>query len=185
PLLRSLLRTNLQLPRTTYKIACTLRYWFIPFPSKHSQLDREMALITEQPVSTLTSMLPTKLLIAFLVVAGTTMIIYSMLPLRLADTLIALITGAEETYIEAHGMGILSAADTEMLAILQLEVSTVTESTLRNSLSWRAALRDFLHGRTFTLLWWIREVKQFETHIKVTVSFRLSAVLKLNFGLRY
>ncbi|KAJ7326343.1 hypothetical protein DFH08DRAFT_968249 [Mycena albidolilacea] len=68
------------------------------------------------------------------------MIIYSMLPLRLADTLITLITEAEETYVEAHRMGILSAADTGMLAILQLEVSTVTESTLRNSLSWRAAL---------------------------------------------
>ncbi|KAJ7846411.1 hypothetical protein B0H14DRAFT_2584236 [Mycena olivaceomarginata] len=126
-----------------------------------------MAVITEQPISTLTSILPTKLLIAFLVIAGTTMTIYSMLPLRLADTLITLIAEAEETYIEAHRMGILSAADTEMLAILQLEVSTVTESALRSSLSWRAALRDFLHGRTFTLLWWIREVKQFETHIKL------------------
>jgi hypothetical protein len=76
-----------------------------------------MAVIIEQPISTLTSMLPTKLLIAFLVVAGTTMIIYSMLPLRLADTLITLIAEAEETYIEAHRMGILSAADTEMLAM--------------------------------------------------------------------
>ncbi|KAJ7326333.1 hypothetical protein DFH08DRAFT_941004, partial [Mycena albidolilacea] len=139
-----------------------------------------MAVITEQPVSTLASMLPTKLLIAFLVVAGTTMIIYSMLPLGLADTLITLITEAEETYIEAHRMGILSAADTEMLAILQLEVSTVTESTLRNSLSWRAALRDFLHGRTFTLLWWIREVKQFETHIKILKESQLRTEINLN-----
>ncbi|KAJ7326329.1 hypothetical protein DFH08DRAFT_337453 [Mycena albidolilacea] len=140
-----------------------------------------MPIITEQPVSTLTSMLPTKLLIAFLVVvAGTTMIIYSMLPLRLADILIALITEAEETYIEAHRMGILSAADTEMLAILQLGVSTVTESALRNSLSWRAALRDFLHGRTFTLLWWIREVKQFETHIKILKESQLRTEIKLN-----
>ncbi|KAJ7326344.1 hypothetical protein DFH08DRAFT_941008 [Mycena albidolilacea] len=139
-----------------------------------------MAVITEQPVSTLTSMLPTKLLIAFLVVAGTTMIIYSMLPLRLADTLITLIAEAEETYIEAHRMGILSAADTGMLAILQLEVSTVTESTLRNSLSWRTALRDLLHGRTFTLLWWIREVKQFETHIKILKESQLRTEINLN-----
>ncbi|KAJ7326337.1 hypothetical protein DFH08DRAFT_1027308 [Mycena albidolilacea] len=139
-----------------------------------------MAVITEQSVSTLTSMLPAKLLIAFLVIAGTTMIIYSMLPLRLADTLITLIAEAEETYIEAHRMGILSTANTEMLAILQLEVSTVTESTLRNSLSWRAALRDFLHGRTFTLLWWICEVKQFETHIKILKESQLRTEINLN-----
>ncbi|KAJ7805740.1 hypothetical protein B0H14DRAFT_2772788, partial [Mycena olivaceomarginata] len=155
-------------PRTTYKITHTA-ILVHPFSSKLSQLDREMAVIIEQPVSTLASMLPTKLLIAFLVVAGTTMIIYSILPLGLADTLITLITEAEETYIEAHRMGILSAADTEMLAMCATSF----------------ALRDFLHGRTFTLLWWIREVKQFETHIKVTVSFRLHTVLQLNFGLRY
>ncbi|KAJ7846413.1 hypothetical protein B0H14DRAFT_3867819, partial [Mycena olivaceomarginata] len=163
---RSCPQLHLQLvwARTTYKTACTLRCWSTHLLLHTLPAPCIMPIITEQPVSTLTSMLPAKLLIAFLVIAGITMIIYSMLPLRLTDTLITLIAEAEETYIEAHDMGVLSAADTEMLTALRLEVSAITESTLRNSLSWRAALRDFLHGRTFTLLWWIREVKQFETH---------------------
>ncbi|KAJ7846417.1 hypothetical protein B0H14DRAFT_2772775, partial [Mycena olivaceomarginata] len=139
-----------------------------------------MPIITEQPVSTLTSMLPAKLWIAFLVIAGITMIIYSMLPLRLTDTLITLIAEAEETYIEAHNMGLLSTADTEMLTALRIEVSAITESTLRNSLSWRAVLRDFLRGRTFTLLWWIREVNQLETHIKILQESQLRTEINLN-----
>ncbi|KAJ7805736.1 hypothetical protein B0H14DRAFT_2878170, partial [Mycena olivaceomarginata] len=60
---------------------------------------------------------PTKLLVASLVVAAVAMTIYYMLPLRLTDTLIALITETEEIYIEAHEMGLLSAAENEMLDV--------------------------------------------------------------------
>jgi hypothetical protein len=76
-----------------------------------------MLATAEQPIFALTSMLPTKLLIASLVVAAAVMTIYYMLPLRLTDTLIALIAEAEERYIEAHEMGLLSAAENEMLDV--------------------------------------------------------------------
>ncbi|KAJ7846419.1 hypothetical protein B0H14DRAFT_2772779 [Mycena olivaceomarginata] len=60
-------------------------------------------------------MLPIKLLVASLIVAAVAKTIYYMLPLRLTDTLIALIIEAEEIYIEAHEMGLLSTAENEML----------------------------------------------------------------------
>ncbi|KAJ7805733.1 hypothetical protein B0H14DRAFT_2878155 [Mycena olivaceomarginata] len=62
-------------------------------------------------------MLPIKLFVASLVIAAVAMTIYYMLPLRLTDTLITLIAEAEEIYIEAREMGLLSesAAENEML----------------------------------------------------------------------
>jgi hypothetical protein len=76
-----------------------------------------MPAIAEQPISALTSMLPIKLLVASLVIAAVAMTISYMLPLRLTDTLIALIAEAEEIYIEAHEMGLLSTAENEMLDV--------------------------------------------------------------------
>ncbi|KAJ7326331.1 hypothetical protein DFH08DRAFT_941003 [Mycena albidolilacea] len=139
-----------------------------------------MPAIAEQPISALTSMLPTKFLITFLVVAAVAMTIYYMLPLRLTDTLIALIAEAEEIYIEAHEMGLLSAAENEMLDVLQIQVSIVTEETLRNSLSFRTAFIDFCHGRAFILLFCIQKVQQFETHIKILKESQLRAETNSN-----
>jgi hypothetical protein len=53
---------------------------------------------------------------------------------------------------------------------LRVNASIIIEDTLRNSLSWRTAVRDFLCGRALTLLRCIREVQRFETHIKVCMS---------------
>jgi hypothetical protein len=77
--------------------------------------DLVMPAMAEQPISALVSMLPIKLLVASLIVAAVAKTIYYMLPLRLTDTLIALIIEAEEIYIEAHEMGLLSTAENEML----------------------------------------------------------------------
>ncbi|KAJ7846415.1 hypothetical protein B0H14DRAFT_2772767 [Mycena olivaceomarginata] len=92
-----------------------------------------MPAITEQPVSALTLALPTKLLLAVFIVAAIANIIYYMLPMRLTHTLVALLAKAEETYIEAHGMCLLSAAETQMLAALQLQI--LKESQLRTELN--------------------------------------------------
>ncbi|KAF7341994.1 hypothetical protein MVEN_01786500 [Mycena venus] len=126
-----------------------------------------MPNIPEEPVYAVVSALPTKALVTILCAAVIAVIIHYMSPLRLIGILIAAINKAEETYIEAHGAGLL-LNKTEMLYILQLRhrVSAMIEKTLRNSLSWRAALRDFLCGRTFILLRCIREVQIFETRIK-------------------
>ncbi|KAJ7326340.1 hypothetical protein DFH08DRAFT_885560 [Mycena albidolilacea] len=139
-----------------------------------------MPAITEQPVSALTSALPTKLLLAVFIVAAIANIIYYMLPMRLTHTLVALLAKAEETYIEAHGMCLLSAAETQMLAALQLQVATIREKSLQSSLSSRVTLRDFVHGRTFTLLRSIREVQKFETHIQILKESQLRTELISN-----
>ncbi|KAF7324298.1 hypothetical protein MVEN_02650300 [Mycena venus] len=95
------------------------------------------------------------------------MIIHLILPLRLTSVLKAAIDAAWEAYIEAHEMGLISANESDMLHILQLQVFAINEETLRNSLSWWAALHDFLRGRPFVLLRCICEVRTFETHMKI------------------
>ncbi|KAF7341998.1 hypothetical protein MVEN_01786900 [Mycena venus] len=134
-------------------------------------------MVNEDSISLLASALPAKLLIAAIVTAVVAAIIYYMLPLRLIGTLVAAIDEAEETYVEAHESGLVtgSAAETEILYRLQVKVSTTIEDTLRNSLSWHAALHDFLLGRTFTLLRCIREVQRFETRIKILKEYDLRA----------
>ncbi|KAF7342031.1 hypothetical protein MVEN_01790400 [Mycena venus] len=139
-----------------------------------------MPVISEEHISTLTSALPTKVFVALVVVTVAATVIYHMSPLRLVGVLITAIDKAEETYVDAHGMGLLHAAETEMLNILQLKVSAIVEETLYNSLSWQSALREFLQGRTFTLLRCISEVQMFETRIKISKESQLRSESNLN-----
>ncbi|KAJ7931650.1 hypothetical protein B0H13DRAFT_2308366 [Mycena leptocephala] len=107
------------------------------------------------------------LLVVVLVAAG---IMHYASPLRLTRVLIGAITSVEKIYLEALETGLLSASDVhtvEMLSTLQLKVSKIRETSLRNSLSHSRTLREFFAGRTFTLLRCIREVKALETHIEV------------------
>jgi hypothetical protein len=124
------------------------------------------------------------LLVVVLVAAG---IMHYASPLRLTRVLIGAITSVEKIYLEALETGLLSASDlhtVEMLSTcaslpfinlihsqqpvsLQLKVSKIRETSLRNSLSHSRTLREFFAGRTFTLLCCIREVKALETHIEV------------------
>ncbi|KAF8208363.1 hypothetical protein K438DRAFT_2013119 [Mycena galopus ATCC 62051] len=120
----------------------------------------------EAAVSTAASALPIKSLVAFLVGTMAAMMIYYMLPLRLTNILLADMTETEKIYLEAHGMGLRSPADTETLDSLKLKVSSIVQETMRNSNSWRTALCDFLRGRTFILLHCIYVVHCFEARIK-------------------
>ncbi|KAJ7819014.1 hypothetical protein B0H13DRAFT_2378589 [Mycena leptocephala] len=91
-------------------------------------------------------------------------------PLRLTHVLVAGIANVEKTYLDALETGLLSASDidtAEMLSTLQLKVSKIREFSLRNSLSLRSTLHEFLNGHTFTLLRCIREVRVLETHIEI------------------
>ncbi|KAF7342004.1 hypothetical protein MVEN_01787600 [Mycena venus] len=132
-----------------------------------------MPTISEDVISTVTSALPIKTLVVVLFVATFVMIVYYMSPLHLTTILTASIDEAEETYIEAHGSGLLSAAHTETLYHLQLEVSTIIEETLCNSLSWDAVLCDVLRGHLFALLRCILKVQRFEMQIKILKESRL------------
>ncbi|KAJ7356891.1 hypothetical protein DFH08DRAFT_1075968 [Mycena albidolilacea] len=139
-----------------------------------------MPALLEEPVSTLAPAPPAAASFAVLVVAVIAMVVRYMSPLRLIGVLIAVIADAEETYIEAHGVGPLPAAETEALYILQLKVSAIVEETLNNSLSWRAIIGDFLRGRTFILLLCIQEVQTFETRIKMLKEYQLRTESSLN-----
>ncbi|KAF7342020.1 hypothetical protein MVEN_01789300 [Mycena venus] len=126
-----------------------------------------MPKVPEDPIFAAASALPTKALVVVFVITAIALTVHFMSPLRLITVLTACIDEAEELYIEAQGLGLLSTADTETLYNLQLGVSTIIEQTLRNSLSWSGVLRDFLQGRSFVLLRCILEVKRFETRIKI------------------
>ncbi|KAJ7917587.1 hypothetical protein B0H13DRAFT_2442090 [Mycena leptocephala] len=109
----------------------------------------------------------TVILVLAFVAAG---IIHYVSPLRLTRVLVAAIANVEKTYLEALETGLLSASDidtAEMLSTLQLKVSKIREFSLRNSLSLRSTLYEFLNGHTFTLLRCIREVRVLETHIEI------------------
>ncbi|KAF7342032.1 hypothetical protein MVEN_01790500 [Mycena venus] len=126
-----------------------------------------MPAISDEAVSAFTSALPIKVFVAVVIVTVAAMVISYMSPQHLMRSLIATIDDAEKTYLEAHSMCPLSAAETEKLYFLQFKVSTIVEETLHNSLTWQSALRDFLHGRAFILLRCIREIQMFETRIKI------------------
>ncbi|KAJ7931640.1 hypothetical protein B0H13DRAFT_1957033 [Mycena leptocephala] len=88
-------------------------------------------------------------------------------PQRLTEGLIAALAKTENTYVDVLQMGLLSATEAEALYTLQRKVSAIHVATMRDSLSWRAGLQGFFKGRTLTVLSCIREVQEFETHIKI------------------
>ncbi|KAF7342003.1 hypothetical protein MVEN_01787400 [Mycena venus] len=126
-----------------------------------------MPTVPEDSISAATSAFPTKALVVVFAINAIALTVHFTSPLRLITVLTACIDEAVDIYIEAHGLGLISTADTKTLHNLQLEVSAIVEQTLRNSFSWSAILRDFFQGRSFTLLRCILDVKRFETHIKI------------------
>ncbi|KAF7342019.1 hypothetical protein MVEN_01789100 [Mycena venus] len=141
-----------------------------------------MPILAEEPVSALTCALPTKFWGPILAVFAMPLMIHYMSPLRLARVLAVAIAHAEQAFIEGHTAGLVKGTEAELQHIPQLreEVSIVIEETLRNSLSWRAALRGFLRGRTCTLLRCIREVQRFETYIEILKESNLRTESNLN-----
>ncbi|KAJ7931628.1 hypothetical protein B0H13DRAFT_1857613 [Mycena leptocephala] len=113
------------------------------------------------------------ILVVLVVAAG---IIHYMSPPRLTRILVTAIANLEKTYLEALETGLLSASDidtAEMLSSLQLKVSKIRETSLRNSLSLRSTLHEFLNGHTFNLLRCIREVRVLEIQIEILKETRL------------
>ncbi|KAJ7224100.1 hypothetical protein GGX14DRAFT_648466 [Mycena pura] len=103
---------------------------------------------------------------------------YYASPPRLTRVMVAAIAAAEQAYVEALQTGALSPTDVhadiaEKMFNLQTKVSTIRGTTLRNSLSGGAALRQYLTGHTFTLVRCIWEVRGLETHIEILKEARL------------
>ncbi|KAJ7213055.1 hypothetical protein GGX14DRAFT_393257 [Mycena pura] len=107
---------------------------------------------------------PVQATLAMLVlgIAGT---LYYASPSRLTRIMVAAIASAEKVYIDALESGALSATDVrdiddmaEKMSSLHTKVSKIRETTLRNSLSRRAAFRQYLTGHTFTLVQCIWEI---------------------------
>ncbi|KAF8208361.1 hypothetical protein K438DRAFT_1755049 [Mycena galopus ATCC 62051] len=120
----------------------------------------------EETVSNAAPAMPIKVFIAVLVMIAIGRTISYILPLHLTKILLATMTESEKIYLEAYGIGLRSPADAETLDSLKRKVSSIVQETVRNSDSWRAALCDFLRGRTFILLHCIYEVHCFEARIK-------------------
>ncbi|KAJ7019782.1 hypothetical protein C8F04DRAFT_1197356 [Mycena alexandri] len=113
-----------------------------------------------------------KFVAAFIVPALAVGILYYASPMRLTDVLVAAISDLEKTYFDALDgrNSMLSASDVQtadMVNSLCLKVSVIRETTLRNSLSRRVALREFLRGRTFALLECIEEVRTLQIQIEI------------------
>ncbi|KAJ7213071.1 hypothetical protein GGX14DRAFT_393271 [Mycena pura] len=116
----------------------------------------------------------TMLVTLVLGIAGT---MYYASPSRLSRIMVAAIASAEATYSEALESGALSATDasvrigvkdiTKEMSSLRTKVSKIRETTLRNSLSCRAAFHQYLTGHPFTLVRCIWEVRDLQTHIEV------------------
>ncbi|KAJ6488084.1 hypothetical protein DFH09DRAFT_1209920 [Mycena vulgaris] len=91
-------------------------------------------------------------------------------PLRLTRVLVAAIADTEHAYFEAIESGLLLKSEVYtagMMLSLQMKGSIIREASLRNSLSYGAAISEFLKGRTFTLLRCIRDAQRLQTHIEI------------------
>ncbi|KAF7356437.1 hypothetical protein MVEN_00976600 [Mycena venus] len=84
-----------------------------------------------------------------------TQIIHRTSPMHLTRTLVSVIHEAEGAYFSAIEDGVLSSSgtSTEMrLSELQIKVSNIRETSLRNSLSNWLLLRDYFRGRSFGII---------------------------------
>ncbi|KAJ7213058.1 hypothetical protein GGX14DRAFT_393260 [Mycena pura] len=116
---------------------------------------------------------PVQAILAMLVLAIAGTMYYYASPSRLTRIMVAAIANAEKVYIDALESGALSATDVhiddiaEKMSSLHTKVSEIRETTLRNSLSHRAAFRQYLTGHAFALVECIWEVHDFQTRIEV------------------
>ncbi|KAJ6518961.1 hypothetical protein C8R45DRAFT_1204251 [Mycena sanguinolenta] len=111
-------------------------------------------------------------------------LIHCASPIQLTRSMVSAIAAVEHKYLAAVESGLLSESDINqtgsLLSILQDKVSTMREASLRCSLSWRATLRDFLTGRTFTVLQCIWEARNLQTHIEILGEVKLRTKLRAN-----
>ncbi|KAF7370456.1 hypothetical protein MSAN_00677300 [Mycena sanguinolenta] len=108
-------------------------------------------------------------------------IVYYASPMRLTRVLVATIADTEKIYLTAVENGVLCpSADMETaqrLALLQIEVSTIRETSLRTSLSLVSALYDtFNIRRTVAILRCLGEVRVLGTSMEILSETRLREV---------
>ncbi|KAJ7759058.1 hypothetical protein B0H16DRAFT_1456959 [Mycena metata] len=116
------------------------------------------------PLSPATS---TKVMIGLILIGAS---LHYASPTRLTHVLSDAMSSLEKVYTDLvcmQLMGLLTADDVARLNLLQLEVGVLRAQTLLHSLSWRATIREFLRGRSFTLYRCINEVRDLETHFRV------------------
>ncbi|KAJ7696489.1 hypothetical protein B0H17DRAFT_1197996 [Mycena rosella] len=132
-----------------------------------------MASITEASLSLVASASPTstatKVLFGVLALTAATSAIHCASPTRLTRVLVFDIANTERTYLQAIEAGMLKSDVhiAENLTRLQITASTIREDTLRNSLSYRAALCAFFKGRSLTVMHCIRDVRALGTRIEI------------------
>ncbi|KAJ7117759.1 hypothetical protein C8R44DRAFT_738638 [Mycena epipterygia] len=133
-----------------------------------------MSSLSEISLSLLVSAPPTSTTtyatIGVLVLTVTIFIIHLASPMRLTRILVAAIVDVEKTYFEAVEAGVISKSDVHIVARLssmQIQVSHMRETTLRNSLSYFGVVGDFFKGRSITVLKCIREVRALQAHIEI------------------
>ncbi|KAJ7491981.1 hypothetical protein FB451DRAFT_1551433 [Mycena latifolia] len=137
--------------------------------------ETSLSLFASAPPPTST---PTNILLGALSLIATAYIVHYASPTRLTRVLVATIAETEKTYLEALEAGVLPKSDADTattLTSLQIKVSSIRETTLRHSLSYRATLGAFLTGHSFTVLHCIRDVRRLETHIEILKETRLRA----------
>ncbi|KAJ7117788.1 hypothetical protein C8R44DRAFT_791428 [Mycena epipterygia] len=133
-----------------------------------------MSSLSETSLSLFASALPTStttdVTIGVLVLIMTAFIIYFSSAMHLTCVLVTAIGNVEKIYLEAIETGMLSKFDVDtawMLLSLQIKVSHIRETTLRNSLSYFGVLCDFFKGRSFTIFQCIREAHRLEVHLEL------------------
>ncbi|KAF7370447.1 hypothetical protein MSAN_00676400 [Mycena sanguinolenta] len=100
-------------------------------------------------------------------------------PARLAPVLVSALADVENKYLAGVENGVLSAEVdfAEKLAVLQLEVSTLRETSLRSSLSPLSAFYDtFNICRSVALLRCLRRVRGLETIIEISHETQLREI---------
>ncbi|KAJ7917592.1 hypothetical protein B0H13DRAFT_2322339 [Mycena leptocephala] len=147
--------------------------------SRLSELEACLSILTSalpSPASTITTSTAILVTVAPAVLIVAAGIVHYASPLCLTRVLVAAIADVEKIYLEALETGLLSLSDVdtrEMLYTLQLTVSEIREASLRNSLSIRSTLLDFIKGHTFTLLRCIREVRALGIRIEILKEIQL------------
>ncbi|KAJ7281343.1 hypothetical protein C8J57DRAFT_1558896, partial [Mycena rebaudengoi] len=130
----------------------------------------EMSSMGETSLSLVSSILPNNtantIIGASMLTAATALGIHHISPTRLTRVLVTLMHETDTLYIRAVEAGLVPGDVADALFKLQIKVSELHEESLRNSLSGRKMLAEFLQGRTLVLYGCIRDVQDLKTRIE-------------------
>ncbi|KAJ7251261.1 hypothetical protein C8J57DRAFT_1723167 [Mycena rebaudengoi] len=125
---------------------------------------------SETSLSFLSSILPNStantIIGASILATVTALVIHHISPTRLTHVLVTLIHETDAIYIHAIEAGL--EVDTDALFKLQIKVSQLHEESLRNSLSTRKIVAEFLRGRSLALYRCIRDVQDLKIQIEIS-----------------